>query len=316
MSAPVRVVYVGSWGRSGSTLCDLLLGRLPGFVSVGELRFLWERGLELSQRCGCGQPVPDCPFWREVLATAFPDGGAGDVVALWRRVDGLRRLPWLAGPWRPAGYRRDVAAFRDVLARLYAAVRAVSGAETVVDSSKYAVYGLLLAGAPGIDLRVLHLVRDSRAVAYSWTRRKRLPEIAEEARYMPRKGPWRSATWWGIENLALHLLRGAAASSSLLRYEELTADPRAALATALAALGLSSDLGALGEGPIMLGENHTVAGNPMRFQRGAIDVRPDLEWRARIRPSARRLVTGLTWPLLLTYGFRLRAKSGPTSQKT
>ena len=46
MSAtPLRVLYVGSWSRSGSTLLDLMLGQVPGFVSVGELRFLWQRGL-------------------------------------------------------------------------------------------------------------------------------------------------------------------------------------------------------------------------------------------------------------------------------
>ena len=66
-----QVVYVGSWGRSGSTLLDLVLGQIPGFVSVGELRYLWERGLAERQLCGCGRPVTGCPFWGAVLEEVF-----------------------------------------------------------------------------------------------------------------------------------------------------------------------------------------------------------------------------------------------------
>ena len=49
---PVKVAFVSSWSRSGSTLLDLLLGRLPGFWSAGEIRYLWDRGLLEDQLCG------------------------------------------------------------------------------------------------------------------------------------------------------------------------------------------------------------------------------------------------------------------------
>jgi hypothetical protein len=307
------VLYVGSWGRSGSTLVDLILGQVPGWVSVGELRYLWERGLAERQRCGCGVPVPECPFWRAVLEEAFGSverARLDETLALWRRVDALARVPWLAAPWRPAALERDLQAFREMLGRLYPAVRAVSGAAVVVDSSKYAAYGLLLAGAPGIDLRVLHLVRDSRAVAYSWTRRMRLPEVMEEERYMPMKGPLRSAVFWDLEHLGLRLLRGSSRRYLVLRYEELTAGPPASLSAALGGLGLPADLGFLRHDRVVLGPNHTVAGNPLRFRRGEVPIRPDTEWRGSMRSGARWTVTALTWPLLLRYGFPLRRSAG------
>jgi hypothetical protein len=62
----------------------------------------------------------------------------------------------------------------------------------------------------------------------------------------------------------------------------------------------------LAEGRLAAGRNHTVAGNPVRLTQGEIRIRPDLEWRTGLRPSARRTVTALTWPLLLRYGFPLR----------
>jgi hypothetical protein len=72
-----------------------------------------------------------------------------------------------------------------------------------------------------------------------------------------------------------------------------------------AALGIAADLGFLQDNRLSLGPNHTVAGNPIRFRRGDIPIVPDVEWQERLEPGARRIVTALTWPLLLRYGFPL-----------
>ncbi|MGI5238222.1 hypothetical protein [Dactylosporangium sp. CA-139066] len=53
-SAPdlgTRVLYLAGWGRSGRTLAESLLDRVPGLVGVGEIKFLWERGLLRNRRC-------------------------------------------------------------------------------------------------------------------------------------------------------------------------------------------------------------------------------------------------------------------------
>jgi hypothetical protein len=307
-----QVLYVGSWGRSGSTLLDLTLGQIPGFVSVGELRYLWERGLADRQLCGCGSPVPECPFWGAVLEEAFGDPDQldlGEVLSVWRRVDRLALVPALLAPWRHRAFEADLRTFREVLARLYRAVATVSGAATIVDSSKYAAYGLILAGVPHLELLLLHLIRDSRAVAYSWQGRKLMPEVTTETRYMPVKRPWRSAVFWELENLALELLRQAARRSVRLRFDELTREPRRSLSAALAALGIEADLEFLRHRSLHLGPNHTVAGNPVRFRRGDVAIEADLEWRSRLEAGPRRVVTTLTWPLLLRYGFPLRGRA-------
>lgn len=303
-----QVLYVGSWSRSGSTLLDLILGRIPGFVSVGELRYLWERGLVEGQLCSCGCPVPSCPFWGAVLEEGFGrQVNTAEVLSLWRRVDGLARVPaLLARRHRPL--EEDLREFREVLSRVYRAVARVSGAPRVVDSSKYAAYGLIVAGVPDVQLLMIHLVRDSRAVAYSWLRRKPMPEVTTETRYMPVKKPWRSAIFWELENVALELLRRVSPRSTRLRYEELTSDPSGAVGRALAALGIEADLGFLRGRTLQVGPNHIVAGNPLRFRRGDITIEPDLEWLSRLEPGARRIVTSLTWPLLVRYGFPLRAR--------
>ena len=304
-----QVLYVASWSRSGSTLLDLMLGQLPGFVSVGELRFLWQRGIHEGQLCGCGAPVPKCPYWNRVLEEVFGTAWATEaekVLALWRRVDGLRRLPLHGLRRLPAGWAADVAEFREVLGLLYRAVGVVAGARVLVDSSKYAPYAKLLVGAPGLDLRALHLVRDSRAVAHSWRRRKRMPEVLSGDVYMPRKPPWKSAFYWDVEHVVLHQVLRSIAHRQLLRYEDLVSRPHEVLAVALDRLDLPSDVSFLRNGRLNLGPNHMVAGNPLRFHRGELHIRADAAWRQELGAGSRWLVTALTWPLLLHYRFLSR----------
>ena len=157
---------------------------------------------------------------------------------------------------------------------------------------------------------MLHLVRDSRAVAYSWLRRKLMPEVTTETRYMPVKGPWRSGVFWELENLALELLRRESRRSARLRYDELTSDPRRTVGAALATLGIEADLDFLRQRALHLGPNHTVAGNPVHSRRGdvAIEPRPRMA-EAVFEAGPHRVVTALTWPLLLRYGFPLRGRA-------
>jgi hypothetical protein len=160
-----------------------------------------------------------------------------------------------------------------------------------------------------ICLRLVHLVRDSRAVAYSWTRTKRLLEVTGEERYMPVLPAWRSAAFWGLENVALELLRRTLTHAARLRYDDLTARPSTAVAAALDRLGLAGDVGVLASGQLPPRPNHAVAGNPVRLVQSEIPIRPDVEWQHGLARGARRTVTALTWPLLLRYGFPLRARA-------
>jgi hypothetical protein len=58
---PVRVLYIGGLGRSGSTLLDRMIGQLPGFFSAGEIREVWQQGLRENRPCGCGTPFRPWP---------------------------------------------------------------------------------------------------------------------------------------------------------------------------------------------------------------------------------------------------------------
>ena len=104
-SDSVKVLFIGGSGRSGSTVVERLLGALPGVCNVGEVVLMWERGLLRGERCGCGVPLPQCPFWCEVGDVAFGGWNAFNVpefLALKRSVDRHRFIPRLLAAVAPA----------------------------------------------------------------------------------------------------------------------------------------------------------------------------------------------------------------------
>ena len=55
--------------------------------------------------------------------------------------------------------------------------------------------------------------------------------------------------------------------------------------------------------------DHSVAGNPMRFETGTLHLRRDDAWRRQLADRDRRVVTALTAPLLARYGYLGRRAS-------
>jgi UDP-N-acetylglucosamine transferase subunit ALG13 len=302
----IRVVFIGGQGRSGSTLIERALGELPGVVSVGETVHLWDRGLRDNELCGCGRPFRACEFWSRVGEVAF--GGwdrldADRAVDLRFAVDRNRYLPLLVRPQLSRAYERRHRAYIDRLQRLYRAIAEVSGATTIIDSSKHASYALLLSRMTTIDLRLLHVVRDSRAVAHAWTKTIARPEAGGIP--MPVYGPAKAAVLWDVQNAVIERL-GRHHRYLRIRYEDFVRAPKDALVDAAKLAGID-DTGAvlamLDGDTLNLGPSHTVAGNPMRFVSGDVTIRSDETWQNDMTSARRRLVNALTLPLQHHYGY-------------
>jgi hypothetical protein len=57
-----KLVYIGGYGRSGSTLLEYLLAQNPKVVACGEIaRHL--RSFGRHKICTCGEPMQACPVW-------------------------------------------------------------------------------------------------------------------------------------------------------------------------------------------------------------------------------------------------------------
>jgi Sulfotransferase family len=303
------VLFIGGLGRSGSTLLDRMLGRLDDVWSVGELVHLWERGVKENNRCGCGERFADCPFWHRVGQVGF--GGwdqidIEEVLALKASVDRNRFVPLMVLPGLSPAYRARLRRYLILLERLYGAVREVSGRELVVDASKHASHAFLVRRLRGVDLRLVHLVRDSRGVAFSWTKRMQRAEVVSGDALMATDTPLRMSARYLGYNLLFHLLTLTGVRGILLRYESLVRDPADELARVLALASRPAapgELGFVGDGWVELGPSHALAGNPMRFRSGRVPLAVDEEWRGQLQPRHRLLTSVSTWPLLLAYGY-------------
>lgn len=293
------VVFIAGMGRSGSTLLDRLLGQIEGWWSLGEIVHLWTRGLTDNERCGCGEHFLDCEVWTEIGDVAF--GGwdqidASAVNELRLKVERDRFIPLLLRPGLRPGFMTDALAYTGIVSRVYEAARQVSGAKVIVDSGKHVPAALLLRLDPELDLRVLHLVRDSRGVAYSWNKSVRRP-ATDGTTNMARWSPLEAALRYVGYNSVLAAVFGG--SRLTVRYEDLVSDTPQVLARILEWVGIGSMDFQPDAGAVRLRTSHGISGNPMRFAVGEIGLRVDDEWTSGLTAWERRLVTAITLPSLI-----------------
>jgi hypothetical protein len=207
----------------------------------------------------------------------------------------------------------SLGACRDVLANLYRAIARESGSSIIIDSSKDPVYAALLLTVPEVDVKLIHLVRDARGVAFSQRRLKTKPEIHWTTRLRRQRSVLGTAIRWDASALMWRMLakRGGA---MLLRYEDLARRPTETMEDLAGSLRgeMPHGLEVFRDG-VRLGVAHSVSGASVRFHHGDLQVTLDDEWNRAMLPRERRMVTALTWPGLLRFGYPLRTSGAQTS---
>ena len=346
--APVKVLKITGLGRSGSTILDVVLGNHPDIESVGEasnlIRNGWIsreslRGIDPSKLrvpiCTCGKRLdvlyvdtPDeaCPFWASVRRE-WLERADGESIESYPRLQndfelkrrwsryGLDPLPRLLYERRrPSAPLRSYARLTRTF---FESIRAVSGKPIIVNSTKPPAHAFALGMVPGIDLYVVHLVRDGRGVIAS-----HIGSIRDDRRAGARwdhKGRlmWKTAARrkvlflvsvvrWIVRNLATQWVcaRLGPNKTMRLRYEDFVADPKGALERigSLIELDLRDVADAASSGkPMQAG--HNIGGNRTK-KSGVITLRPDAEeWRSALSPAERRLSWVLMGWLMRRYGY-------------
>jgi Sulfotransferase family len=317
-----RVAFVGGVGRTGSTLIELALGQLPEACPLGEVRHMWERSLVEDQRCGCGRAFSGCPFWTEVGQRAFGGWNRIDVqkvLELKDSVDKTRHVPRLLAGVRPDPFDARVREYTDLYEKIYAAAREISGRPLIIDSSKHISMAAALSRAPRVDLRVVHVVRHPLGVAHSWSKVKARPEITSHEAFMPQYTPTQVSLQWDAHQALFELLRMRSHSPQLkVRYEDFVAEPARALreiAEFLGARPADAWVDEPASRTVTLDVQHTVAGNPLRFTQGPVEVRPDEGWRTGMQSRSKATVVALTLPMAPLYGYSgTRTRSARSAQ--
>ena len=286
----MKVLYIAGLPHSGSTLLARILGEVDGFFAAGEVYSLSER-IEHGDLCGCGVPLGDCAFWSSVLQSGFPGGDALRRLRTERRWIYGRTLPTLA----VGRDRRRLEDFRQALAGLYAAIAAETGARVIVDSSKSPTFAYVVGGVPGIELQVVHLVRDPRPTSYSWS---------VDPHFHRTRGPAFGARWtlWNVE---LEVLAARHRRRSLrLRFEDFLRSPEAEARRVLGLVGAGdATLPFVDSRSVRLPSHHMIEGHRSRFDTGVVAIRASTAWQRRL--STRRALTTSLFasPLQLLYGY-------------
>lgn len=254
------LAYIAGAGHCGSTLLNLLLNAHSQVLGLSEVSSIGDHFKEQNE-------ILREPFWlavgrryEEATALTFSDLELAALPAAQILRSNTADIEEFARPNR---------ALLDCLAL-------ESGASVLVDASKSWQRLALLSKSRDFDLRVIHMLRDGRAVYNSYRRKYRRPVFA-------------LTKWPRFTVAALLLRRGFPASTWLdLRYEDLATNPELSLAGVCTFLGLEFE-------PAMLRyreqPNLGLGGNRMA-DRSDQSIKLDETWRTELS-SRQRLVFGL-----------------------
>ncbi len=285
-----------------------MLGDAARAEAVGESNYFWEAGYGGNLLCACGMPIRDCPYWVAVVSrvrSQLADTPLENFSAIEAAVARRRKLLLIAFPsLRSPGFAGAFDQYAHLARAFYGAIGASNDAKLVIDSSKDPVFALLLHKL-GLRLRVVHLVRDVRGVAYSRLRKKPRADQPKGAVFMPRQSVIRTALKWTAVNLLCESLASAGIPYCRVRYEDLVESPAANIEILLQHAGKSerSPDQVTASTPTPR-PSHIALGNPGRMDATSLQrLKLDEAWREKLARANRTLLLLITWPLMLRYGY-------------
>ena len=323
---PIPYAFLLAASHSGTTLLTLLLNSHPDLATLGELTSGAVRGVP-AYRCSCRRPIGECAFWGRLSAAVRPRHPAFDLATFGIRFEpeapgwvrrltriehrgpALESLRGLALGLSPT-WRRHLEGLERGSAAVARAALELTGARVFADSSKLAHRLRFLREMPAFDLRVIHVVRDGRAVALTYMDEERFADASDAS--LRRGGfgsesarrpglPMRRAAeeWRRAQRSAEHVLAGIPASRcTRVRYEDLCAQPRETLARLFTFQGLEPARAA----PDFRSVEHHVVGNGMRLDASS-EIRLDERWKSVLSTSELAEFQAVAGPVNRRYGY-------------
>lgn len=205
MADSFRLAYILGAGHCGSTLLNLLLNGHSQMLGLSEIETV---GRYTGPASAAEDNPLDLPFWQEVRhcyerSSGEPFAAIDIFHPPWKTIRG-----WSA---------EDIARWGQTNQHLLSCIAQQSGARVLVDSSKFWQRLYLLRESRMFSIKVIHLVRDGRAIMNSYVRKGAQPATAIRR--------WAAPSLW-----AFYLCRKFEKSDWLqIRYEELAAQPEITL---------------------------------------------------------------------------------------
>jgi hypothetical protein len=262
-----KLVYIGGYGHSGSTLIEYLMTGCRDVIACGEVA--GARGETAKTRmCSCGRPAEECPVWS----------------VFFHQASDLDR-------WRHEN--------------LELALLQISKEHAVmVDSSKTAWNHAAAPFRFGRKLRqdfvLIHMVRDPRGVCWSLIKRNERARKPANDTFLCIS----TALGWCFANLACELFSWIYPNQyRRVRYEDLARSSHRVLTELVQDL---LPEGEWRFEHIGTSDNrHQLFGNRMRLQLlSPVDIREDDAWRTSMPTRLRWFIRNFCWPLSDRYDYR------------
>ena len=307
-SKKIKVLNISGCPRSGSTIIGNILGQIDGFFDAGELRHIWEMSLLHNRLCGCGNPLTECNFWKKIFEhgfEGFDQINAKEINNLIKKTTRSKDAISTFVPLLKNKHSKTIAKYTDKILKLFKGIQEATGCKVIIDTSKSALYGYVISQIPDIDLYILHIIRDSRAVSYSSQKEKIQPD-KEKIIYMGKSNSFKSSFSWNIRNILTELYFSDSEKYLKLKYEDFVKKPQEVI-TAITKLVNEENvkLPFVDSNTVTLDTNHSVWGNPGRFKKGEVKIKLDNEWESKLSKKDKLISTIFTFPLLYKYGYRV-----------
>ncbi len=305
-----KVINITGWGRNGSTILGKILGEINGFFFGGEIRTIWNKVLPDNRLCGCGTPIKECNLWKSVFQEAFngiENVNIDKMKSLCEKYLRNKNIPCIFLPGVKSFINSNLSFYIKNHGKLLNTLSNVSNSRVIIDTSKSPIYGLLLSQIEEVDPYFIHLVRDPRGIAYS--RQKKMLVQPDENRplVMKQENPVLSSLLWNLRNTAAeHLCKNMKNKYLFFKYDDFILNPKATITKILSLVNEeTSSLPFISDYEVKLGANHSVWGNPNRFESGIVKLKLDEEWKEKLNKKDRLISTLITFPLLRKYGYKL-----------
>ena len=311
----INLIFIASIGRSGSTLLESMLGAHSQIQTMGELHIWPHEILGGGVRpCSCGQYVESCPFWSEMRKRVDPLRQTSPGVSYFREKHNAGktlRIPRLKG-FSP-GYTPDEREQKkidmygrnnDAIFRHFIDLMKEQCGESpqwVVDASKdpYRLLWLIQSGL--FNIKVIHMVKNPNAFIYSVTKHL----LNNEQGFNLHKRLYytaRQSVAWIIQNALFSKIAANALSREdylLLTYEDFASFPHESFREVCGVIGCEYEESAVEH--FRQGSVHTIAGNPMRYEKKGIVL--DEKWKTRLPLSSKKVASLLTAVNKSRYGY-------------
>jgi len=320
-----KLAYLLAASHSGSTLLAMLLGAQPGACTAGELKAT-SLGDAASYRCSCREHILDCDFWQHV-ATAMAARGYADF-QITRAGTNIFEIdsPYIRRLLAPVYRGGTLEIIRDLALSLLPMCNArlaecndrnlalieslleVTGSAVVIDSSKVPLRLKYLLKIPGLDLLVIRVIRDGRAVALTYTDDWTFADSKDPSmrgggtgiRRPPLGSMKAAANSWKRSNESCDALtaRLPATLWTEVRYEDLCINPEGTIKRLVSFLDLDPDKVRLDFRAV----TQHVIGNGMRMDSSS-EISLDERWKSNLSRDDLRVFDATAGDLNRRYGY-------------